>query len=219
MKCLAIDTSAHLSAVCIFDADTQTVMSELVQDIGRGHAEILISQIETCLENSQLDFKDLERIVVSCGPGSFTGVRVGMACARGLSLGLGIPAVGVTTLESCEEAARTQGADAALLTVLDAKRGQLYCKQSDSPNIWISETEAVFEMISGTTTALCGSGADLIAARTSENPIIVHTLATAPIELYARLGSTKDAVETRPEPVYLRSADAKPQTGFALERR
>ena len=187
------------------------MLSEETLDIGRGHAELLMSQVSRCLAEAACGFGDIERIVVSCGPGSFTGVRVGMAAARGMGLGLNVPVLGISTLEAAEHAAVADGFRGVVVTALDAKRGQLYLRRSDTGRSWICESGALAEALSGPVAAVCGSGALLVRDQLAHEVEILHTLASAPITSYAELGMAADPADALPEPLYLRSADAKPQ--------
>ena len=106
MNILAIDTAANLCAACIFDGERHAEVARTVRDIGKGHAEILMDVIQETLTAAAMSYPALGAIAVSVGPGSFTGVRVGVSVARGLALALKIPAAGVSTLESLAFEAR-----------------------------------------------------------------------------------------------------------------
>ena len=86
MTLLAIDTSASLCAAAIFDGDRE--LSRSVLDLGKGHAEHLMAVIDRALKTAKLGYDALQAIAVAIGPGSFTGVRVGVSTARGLALAL-----------------------------------------------------------------------------------------------------------------------------------
>jgi tRNA threonylcarbamoyl adenosine modification protein YeaZ len=94
---LAIDTSAAQCAVALLGAGDP--VSER-QAMDRGHAEHLFPMIEAVLKRADASYADLTRIAVCTGPGSFTGVRIGVAAARGRALGRGIPVIGVSRLEA-----------------------------------------------------------------------------------------------------------------------
>ena len=94
---LAIDTSAGQCAVALVGNDTSVVR---VEQITRGHADALFPMIEYVLAECSASYDDLRKVAVCVGPGSFTGLRAGIAAARGLALGRGIPAIGVTRFEA-----------------------------------------------------------------------------------------------------------------------
>lgn len=94
---LAIDTSAAQCAVAVVDDERVAVRRV---EMTRGHAEALFPMIEEVLAELGASYEDLDRVGVCTGPGSFTGLRVGISAARGMALGSGIPAIGVTRFEA-----------------------------------------------------------------------------------------------------------------------
>ena len=187
------------------------------RDIGRGHAEVLMELITACLDQSKTIYNDLNRIGVTIGPGSFTGVRVGMSVARGLGLSLNIPVLGVTTLDACEAKAEKSKHDGKLVTLLDAKRGELYCKISGEAPYAATYAE-IATVIRDLNPVLCASGARILNEYCQLTYPIIHQDAACDIEIVAQLASAMSEGKAPPEPLYLRSADAKVQSGFALER-
>jgi tRNA threonylcarbamoyl adenosine modification protein YeaZ len=225
MILLAIDTAAGPCAACVHDGEAGVELGRDVLDIGKGHAERLIGVIEGALGRAGLAYADLGRIGVSIGPGSFTGVRVGVATARGLALALGIPAVGVNTLEALAAEAHTKFPDKPVLSAIDGRRGDLYCAVYTPDGAVLSGPAAI--SIAATVSlarrhdaALAGNGADAILAAAGTPPPLDTGLraATADIRFYARLAAGRKATDEKPKPLYLRGADAKPQSGFALAR-
>ena len=217
MILLGIDTSAHLCAVCAYDASLQKVLAEQTSDIGRGHAELLFDQIEACLKSSGLEYSDVSRIGVTIGPGSFTGVRVGLAAARGLGLSLGIDVVGVSTLDASETLAYQTGFDGELATLLDARRDEAYCKWPTGVSE-IRKLEDVSRILLEQNTAICGSAAPILEEKFNLKNEVIHREGAAPIELICEIASTKPVDNSSADPLYLRGADAKSQTGFTLPR-
>lgn len=224
MILLAIDCAASLCAASVYDAGAGE-LGRAVRDLGKGHAEHLMAVIDEALAQAGVGYSDLGLIAVSVGPGSFTGVRVGVSAARGLSLALKIPAVGVTTLEALAAETRAALGPRTVLAALDAGRGEIHAAVYDETGVALREpavltlTEAAALAASGQV-AVAGTAARLIA----EEPVDVDkafelgpTLATADIGTYARLAAAKQPGE-RPKPVYLRAPDAKPQAGFVLPR-
>lgn len=217
MKLLAIDTSAHLCSACILDMKTDEILASEALNIGRGHAEVLMQLIEACLDKSKSTYEALTRIAVTIGPGSFTGVRVGMSVARGFGLSLNVPVLGVSTLDACEAKAKGSGYDGKLVSLLDARRGELYCKISgETP--FAASCDEIARDISDIKPVLCGSGAAILNEYCKLQYPVIHDDAASDIKVVARLVSELPDSELPPEPLYIRSADAKVQSGFALER-
>ena len=100
MLILAIDTALEACAVAVLDAETDALRAQESQAMARGHAEALMPMIERVMQAATLPFTALDRIAVTVGPGSFTGLRVGISAARGLGLAADKPVVGVTTLSA-----------------------------------------------------------------------------------------------------------------------
>lgn len=126
MIVLALDTSGVDCSACIYDSTSDRVLGEVCETIGKGHAERLMAVIDGALEQAQLSLQNVERIAVTIGPGSFTGIRVGVAAARGFALSLGIEAMGVTTLETLALHHLLENPDRPVAVGLDAKRGETY---------------------------------------------------------------------------------------------
>ncbi|MGX8010309.1 tRNA (adenosine(37)-N6)-threonylcarbamoyltransferase complex dimerization subunit type 1 TsaB [Mesorhizobium sp. ORM8.1] len=222
MKLLAIDCAASLCAACVYDAAAGNELGRQVLDLGKGHAEHLMAVIEATLEASGIGYRDLSAIAVSIGPGSFTGLRVGVSTARGLALALKIPAIGVTTLEALAAEAAGVFPGRAVLAALDAGRAEIHAALYDKALVLtygpavanLAEASAMAERADA---ILAGTAAPLIAAAGHVLDIGPVT-STADIATYARLAAAKGPGE-RPKPLYLRGADAKPQAGFILPRQ
>lgn len=222
MKLLAIDCSASLCAACVYDAVTGQLLGRHVLDLGKGHAEHLLAVIDKALAEAAISYADIDAIAVSTGPGSFTGIRVGVSTVRGLALALKIPAIGVTTLEALAAEAASAFPDRAVLAVLDGGRGEIHAalfgmdgKILHGPAIARPEDAAT--MARDNTAVLAGTAAEAVAAAAGGAFDFGPLAATADIATYARLAALKGPGE-KPRPVYLRDADAKPQAGFVLPR-
>ncbi|WP_269930832.1 tRNA (adenosine(37)-N6)-threonylcarbamoyltransferase complex dimerization subunit type 1 TsaB [Aminobacter sp. HY435] len=224
MILLAIDCAASLCAASVYDVGAGREIGRSVRDLGKGHAEHLMAVIDEALAQAGKNYADLGRIAVSTGPGSFTGVRVAVSAARGFSLALKIPAVGVTTLEALAAEAREALGPRQVLAALDAGRQEIHAAvygeggQVLREPVVLSLDEAA-SIAASETMALAGTAAQLIAEAAAVDKAFQFgpLLATADIGTYARLAAVKPAGE-RPKPVYLRAPDAKPQAGFVLPR-
>jgi tRNA threonylcarbamoyladenosine biosynthesis protein TsaB len=222
MNLLAIDTALDRCSVGVARAGGPAVL--VSETIGRGHAERLFGMVAAAMAEAGLAFADLDRIAVTVGPGSFTGVRVGVAAARGFALVLARPAVGIGTLEAIAEEARSLAGDVPVLAALDARHGEV-CAQAFGPGgtPWSEPTAGPAEAFArevGAGMVLAGSGARAVAAALSPPGTPVVHQATAPdIAAVTRLGLAAAEPSHPPRPLYLRPPDARPQQGAAVARR
>ncbi len=121
-RLLALDCAAGACSVAVRDDDRLLAAERIAMD--RGHAEALMPMLARVMATAETAFDRLDAIAATVGPGSFTGLRIGLAAARGIALAAGLRTVAVTTLEAVAEAVGP--GDAPLLVVLDAKRHELY---------------------------------------------------------------------------------------------
>jgi tRNA threonylcarbamoyladenosine biosynthesis protein TsaB len=225
MNLLAIDTAASLCAACVLDTETGKERGRAVLDLGTGHAEHLIGVVEEALERAGIGHGHLEMVAVSIGPGSFTGVRVGVSAARGFALALKIPAVGVSTLEALAAEGREAFPGLPVLAFIDAGRGGVYAagygpdgaEEHEASLLGVGEAGELVRQQG--TAVLAGSGAEIAIAEAGRRPAVATAAATADIATYARLASARGLPGRPASPLYLRAADAKPQQGFALPRK
>jgi tRNA threonylcarbamoyladenosine biosynthesis protein TsaB len=229
MKILAIDTAANLCAACVHDAAAGRELGRSVRDIGKGHAEVLMDVIDEALagagdRKSPLSMKAIGAVAVSVGPGSFTGIRVGVSVARGLALALKIPAAGVTTLEALAFEARQRFGEKSVLSAIDGGRDGTYAAVYDGFGKLIYdpavvEWATIVELASGAD-IVAGSAARRIAEATSSNKLLIGPEgATADIASYVGVALANDLTGDRPRPLYLRVPDVRPQAHLALPRR
>jgi tRNA threonylcarbamoyl adenosine modification protein YeaZ len=242
MRLLAIDTGSEACSVGVADGARTWSRSEIV---GRGHAEILMGLIESALAEAAIEVSTLERVAVTVGPGSFTGLRVGVAAARGLALALGQTAVGIGTLAVHAEAARAIAGQRPVLAVLAAGRGELYGAVYDAdgaeliaPQAATPETFAALlesnsplpprkrgsTLLAAGTDAplvLAGSGVDLVLAALGQgtHPEVAHRNAVSDISALVRLARNAPSATASPRPLYLRPPDAKPQGAAQIAHR
>jgi tRNA threonylcarbamoyladenosine biosynthesis protein TsaB len=179
------------------------------------------------LDKADIGFSDLDRIAVTVGPGSFTGLRVGISAARGIALASGKPAVGVTTLAvyAAPHIASEDGAQ--IVVAIDAKHGNVYGQVfgNSGRTILAPQVAAVADVVRAAREApvrIVGSGATLVAAGWPAGepaPLLVDPTGAPPIEWVARLGAAARKTDVPPKPLYLRSPDARPQDDARLPRR
>ena len=122
MIILAIESSALTASVAVYDSDR--LLGEYTVNNGNTHSETLLPMVESLLGFLNLSVSDVELFAVSAGPGSFTGIRIGVATLKGLAFGSGKPCVGVSTLEAM--AYRLQAPNGLICPVMNARRKQVY---------------------------------------------------------------------------------------------
>jgi len=125
MRVLAIDTALAACAAAVLDTDRGIVASESLPMV-RGHAEALIPLIARVMKQSEITFRDLDRIAVTTGPGSFTGVRVGLAAARGFGVATGVPVVGVSTLSVYAAPFLAGNGKSRVVAAIDARHDHVF---------------------------------------------------------------------------------------------
>src|SRR5450830_999904 len=126
MRVLAIDTALEACSAAVLDTEHGAIAAHESRPMVRGHAEALIPLIARVLERARLTFSEIDRIAVTVGPGSFTGLRVGISAARGISLATAKPAVGLTTLAIFAAPYIAQDDTLPVAAVIDARHGHVY---------------------------------------------------------------------------------------------
>lgn len=227
MRILAIDTALEACAAAVLDTESAGVAVHESLPMLRGHAEALIPLIARVLERARLTFSEIDRIAVTTGPGSFTGLRVGISAARGIALATGKPAVGLSTLAAY--AAPFIAADDTLpvVAVIDARHDHVYL-QVFGPGGRTLVTPRLVPIAEARRVAatgaprLVGTAANLLAGTwpAGERPPTAVEQRPAPdIDWVARLGAAAAETGLPPKPLYLRAPDAQPQNAAQLARR
>ena len=181
---------------------------------GRGQAATLLPAIARVLEEAGVDRRALSLIAVTVGPGSFTGVRVGLAAARGLALALGVPLAGLTTTSTLLAAAPSDGRRA--VAAIDTHLGDWFCATGNMP--FVASTEALAATLAGTPARIVGPQADVLAPRL---PDAVAQMALPDPVLMARLAMVagidtwrvRNRTEGLPRPLYLRGVNVTSPDG------
>lgn len=200
MRVLAIDTA--LSACSAALVENGVARAAMCEPMERGHAERLAPLVDELMRGAGVAFAEVERIAVTVGPGSFTGVRVGLSFARGLALALGAPCVGVSTLEAL--AGEGGGVRAAAVPAAGEVYFALYDKgETRVAPRKMSLDEARASLPGGA--LLRGPGAALLA----RDGVTVEEIACADPVVLARLAAARDPAAHPPAPQYLRPPDAK----------
>ncbi|MEO9526018.1 tRNA (adenosine(37)-N6)-threonylcarbamoyltransferase complex dimerization subunit type 1 TsaB [Roseibium sp.] len=225
MRLLAIDTALANCAAAVLDNDAGSACFEAcAEEIGRGHAERLMDMIGEVMAETSTPFSSLDRVAVTIGPGSFTGMRVGLAVARGFGLVLGKPVVGITTLAAIARSAAPGDAGAPLLVALTGKGDEVYCQQFDASGAPAGQAGVLtFADLAANLPEgirLAGSAAEKVAGECGiPTDRILSRRGFPCIRDVAELGMTADPARSSPSPLYLRPPDATPQTKGRIERQ
>lgn len=192
---LAIDTAApRLQLALLAEGDR---VETLVEEMPTGQGERLFPALAELLSRAGVTYKDLTRIAVTTGPGSFTGLRIGLSAARGLALALDIPVIGIPSLLALSLVARCD----AIAVLLDARRDEAYFQTFSGPGIAI------------------GAPALLPMSEARRRVPVGAEMFTSPfvdIAALARFAVSLDPALYPPEAAYIRDADAKPQEKFRV---
>lgn len=178
MLVLAIDTTALTAsaAVVAFEGDMPDRYSLITVKNRLTHSENLMPMVDKALSAMEVDIKDVDLIAVCAGPGSFTGVRIGVATVKGLAFTNGIPCVAVSTLEAIAE--NLTGSDDIICPVMDARRNQLYNAlfingKRICEDRLVSAEQLLQELAAtGRRVTVCGDGTKVFMKNASENPRI-----------------------------------------------
>jgi tRNA threonylcarbamoyl adenosine modification protein YeaZ len=224
VRILAIDTALGACAACVMDEGRPEPLSQETLVMERGHAEALVPLLDRVVSNVEGGFGSLDRVAVTVGPGSYTGLRVGIAAARAVGLAAQIPVVGVTTLSALLAALVADDNRRVLAAAIDARHGHVYFQaiapggQSIVAPSLVKVRDAARLMGGGA--SLVGSGALAVAAETAGIDVTVHDSKGFPdVAWVARLGLVADPEQALPKPLYLRGPDARPQDQARLPRR
>src|SRR3954449_1328999 len=126
MLVLAIDTALDACAAAVLDTDAAKIIAQESQAMKRGHAEALMPLIARVMKLSGIAFTLLDRVAVTKGPGSFTGLRVGLSAARGIALAAGKPVVGLTTLTAYAAPFVGENSEHPIVSAVDARHDHVY---------------------------------------------------------------------------------------------
>lgn len=211
MRVLILDTALGACQAGLFDEETPLAVLE--RPMEQGGMERIAGLTRELMQAAGTGFDAIDRIGVTAGPGSFTGLRVGLAFAQGLGAALGRPVIGLSSLDGLAASTATEG---VVMAVIDARRGQVYARAFrdgsplGAPEALDLDQAQVQARALGAGLRLVGSGAPLVAEGL-DRAEIVALAAPSPTAL-ARLTRMADPETAPPRPLYLRAPDAKPST-------
>lgn len=211
---LVFDTSMAACSAAAYDMTAGRVLAARFALMERGHADALAPMIKAVMDEAGIAFSDLTRIGVTLGPGTFTGVRTGVAMARGLALALDVKIASLDTLSAI--AANAPADKRPLVIAADARRDEIYflAAPGEAPMV-LPIAEAVRRLPEGLGFVL-GTGSEaLIAAAPADRLVRLSHGDMPDAKNFAALCAARFVADAAPEPLYLRPPDAKPQNHHA----
>jgi tRNA threonylcarbamoyl adenosine modification protein YeaZ len=228
MRILAIDTALAVCAAAVLNTEDRGPSTRETVPMLRGQAEALMPMIARVMDKAEIEFAELDRIAVTIGPGSFTGLRVGISAARGIALAAAKPAIGLSTLAAYAAPYIAKDDTQPVAAVIDARHDHVYLQivgpggRSIVPPRITPVGEAVRAIAGLGSVRLVGGATNLILAAWPAGeplPAVVDMQAAPDIDWVARLGAAAVEAQGPPKPLYLRAADAQPQHASRLLRR
>jgi tRNA threonylcarbamoyladenosine biosynthesis protein TsaB len=218
MLILAIDTALDACAAAVLDTGGARLIAQASQSMKRGHAEALMPLIADVMKGAGLPFAALDRIAVTTGPGSFTGLRVGLSAARGIALAANKPVVGLTTLSAYAAPMVAEDEAHPIISAIDARHDQVYFQVvgGDGSSLVEPRVAPIAEALDASrfgTPTLVGNAAQILAERWPADalqPLKVDAQPAPDIAWVAWLGAAADPAAAPARPFYLRAPDAKP---------
>ncbi|MBB5052196.1 tRNA threonylcarbamoyl adenosine modification protein YeaZ [Afipia massiliensis] len=224
MIVLAIDTALDYCAAAVLDASARTMIAHETLEMKRGHAEALMPLIARVMNASGQRYLDLDRVAVTTGPGSFTGLRVGISAARGIGLAADKPVIGLTTLSAYVAPLVAEQGEQPIIAAIDARHDHVYFQVVAGNGSALMRPAVV--PIEDTFTAsrfgalrMVGNAARILADRWPRNvpaPSLVDPKPGPDIAWVAWIGAATEPDASPPKPFYLRLPDAKPKAGFSM---
>ncbi|GIL39239.1 tRNA (adenosine(37)-N6)-threonylcarbamoyltransferase complex dimerization subunit type 1 TsaB [Roseiterribacter gracilis] len=208
---LALDCATDGCAVALVHPSGQALALESV-DAERGQAEILLPMVERVRDAAHVALTEVARIAVTTGPGSFTGIRIGLSAARGLALTLGVPVVGVDCFAAIAHGVPADLRPHGVTVVIESKRDALFAQSFDAALTPVGDALALSPAaLAATLTVrtIVGTGAARLAAADPSLQFLSAYRRPDPVSL-AVLGALADPATALARPLYLRPPDAAP---------
>ncbi len=217
MLILAIDTALDACSAGVLDTDAGKLIALESQPMKRGHAEALMPLIARVIKQAGIAFASFDRIAVTTGPGSFTGLRVGLSAARGIALAANKPVVGLTTLAAYAAPVVSDNAGQPVISAIDARHDQVYFQvvSGDGRSLIRPRVAPIEEALRASRFGvphLVGNAAGILADRWPTDalpPFRVDAQPAPDIEWVAWLGAAVNPDTAPARPYYLRAPDAK----------
>lgn len=214
MLILALDTSMAACSVCVYDAGSGIKLASRHEFMDRGQAEALAPMVQDTMALAGVAFKDLARIAVTTGPGTFTGVRIGLAMARGLGVALSIPMTGINSLAAI--ACNDTAGDLPIVVAVDARANEIYFAAFDQSGHEITAPCIIAladaqKLMPNRPVRILGTAAELLLDNTDKQHVRGDAGDLPVAANFVKLAARIPASAVPPEPLYLRPPDVKPQ--------
>lgn len=227
MRILAIDTALGACSACVLDSSDPAPLAIEQTAMERGHAEALMPMIERVMAKVEGGFSSLDRVAVTIGPGSYTGLRVGISAARAIALAAGIPAIGVSTLAASAAPFIGREGGRVVAAAVDAKHGQVWFQALNAQGKQLVSVRQVnhrdaARAIGAGPVSLVGSAALAVANEAwaiGLDALVVDDARAPDVIWVARLGMIADPDSAPPRPLYLKAPETTPQDRARLPRR
>lgn len=227
MRVLAIDTALGACSACVLDTGARSPIAIEQTAMDRGHAEALMPMIERVMGRTEGGFSSLDRVAVTIGPGSYTGLRVGISAARAIAFAAGIPAVGVSTLAASAAPFIGREGGRVVAAAVDAKHGQVWFQALNAQGKQLVSVRQVnhrdaARAIGAGPVSLVGSAALAVANEAwaiGLDALVVDDAKAPDVTWVARLGLIADPASAPPRPLYLKPPETTPQDRARLPRR
>lgn len=222
---LALDSSGAACSTALWRRGA--IVARRYREMARGHAEVLMPMLVETVAEAGESFSALNAVAVTVGPGAFTGIRIGLAAARGIALAAGIPVVGVTTFAAVAEAvSETERANRRLLVLLDSKRGDVFVQEFASERAAVGSPtilspDAVLHRLAPGSFILAGDGIAVVRSHLGAAGLDVeYSAVNGPADAcwVAQLAARSIAERTGlpATPLYLRAPELRSPSATAI---
>jgi tRNA threonylcarbamoyladenosine biosynthesis protein TsaB len=226
MRILAIDTSCGASSAAVFDDVARETLAQETIAMAQGHAEALGPMVERVMSHVDGGFATIGRVAASIGPGSFTGIRIGLAMARAIALTIEAQIIGVSTFVAFAGPLLAVPKPGVIATAIDAKHGKVYFQLFESTGRpilapTIASLREVVRLIGAGPARLAGNATAMVAEEAERTGLVFDASdasAYPDILSVARVGLAADPEAFPARPLYVKAPDAHPSLGDAITR-
>jgi tRNA threonylcarbamoyl adenosine modification protein YeaZ len=225
MRILAIDTSCGAASIAVFDGAARQTLAKTIEPMKHGHAEALAPMVASLMGEIDGGFASLGAIGVTVGPGSFTGIRIGLALARAMGLALEIPVIGVSTLVAFAAPLLAEPRAGVIVSAVDARHEAVYFQSYETSGRplfapRVGPLREAIRSVGAGPARFVGDASGLLAAEARRDGLACEVFASLypDIDAVALIALAADPATSPPRPLYIKPPDAKPAAGEAIAR-